>query len=184
MDNEESLRRTGKMTKSDIIVMPNFFDRYIKLAPDIDVIEALTQGTSLETLLPIQTMTDLGNYRYAPGKWTAKDIVQHLIDTERILAYRALRFARNDQTTLPGFEEDDFAKHAHAERRSFTDLYDEYAWQHQLTTMMFRSFDAEMLQRTGICFNQTVSVLALGFILVGHPIHHANVVRERYLNSL
>lgn len=161
--------------------MPGFFDRYINLAPNTDVIEALTEGVSLESLLPAQTMTELGEYRYAPGKWTAKDIVQHLIDTERILAYRALRFARNDKTALPGFEEDDFALNAHAEKRTIADLYDEYAQQHQLTVSLFRSFDNEMLQRTGICFNQSVSVLALGFILVGHPIHHANVVRERYL---
>ncbi len=161
--------------------MPGFFDRYINLAPNIDVIEALTEGVSLESLLPAQTMTDLGDYRYAPGKWTAKDIVQHLIDTERILAYRALRFARNDKTALPGFEEDDFALNANAERRTITDLYDEYAQQHQLTVSLFKSFDEEMMQRTGICFNQSVSVLALGFILVGHPIHHAKIVKERYL---
>ncbi len=169
------------MTKDNITVMPGFFDRYINLAPNIDLTDALAQGASLETLLPAQQMSDLGEYRYAPGKWTAKDIVQHLIDTERILAYRALRFARNDQTPLPGFEEDDFAKYANAGQRTIADLYDEYALQHQLTSRLFRSFDAGMLQRTGICFNQTVSVLALGFILVGHPMHHANVVRERYL---
>lgn len=169
------------MTKDNITVMPRFFDRYINLAPNIDLTEALTKGISLETPFPIQTMTDLGDYRYAPGKWTAKDILQHLVDTERIMAYRALRFARNDQTTLPGFEEDDFARNANASHRSLAGLYDEYTCQRQSTIALFRSFDAEMLQRTGVCFKQTVSVLALGFILVGHPIHHANVVRERYL---
>lgn len=179
MDNDESI-----MTKDNITVMPGFFDRYINLAPNIDLTDALTQGASLESILPVKLMTSLGDYRYAPGKWTAKDIVQHLIDTERILAYRALRFARNDQTALPGFEEDNFAKCAKADKRTIADLYDEYALQHQLTAMMFRSFDEEMLQRTGICFNQSVSVLALGFILVGHPIHHANVVRERYLTDM
>jgi len=168
------------MTKSDIAVMPGFFDRYIDLAPNIDLLDALTEGVSLEPLLPAQTMTDLGDYRYAPGKWTAKDIVQHLIDTERILAYRALRFARNDKTQLPGFDEDDFARHANAERRTITDLYAEFALHHQLTVALFKSFDEETLQRTGICFKKSVSVLALGFILVGHPIHHANVVKERY----
>jgi hypothetical protein len=169
------------MTKSDIAVMPGFFDRYIKLAPDIDLIEALTAGASLDPLFPAQTMESLGEYRYAPGKWTAKDIIQHLIDTERIMAYRSLRFARNDQTKLPGFEEDDFAQQAGASRRTIADLYEEYALQRQSTIALFRSFDAEMLQRTGICFNQTISVLSIGFVLVGHPIHHANVVRERYL---
>ena len=171
------------MTKSDITSLPRFFDRYINLAPNIDLIDALAEGASLEPLFPVQTMTDLGDYRYAPGKWAAKDILQHLIDTERIMAYRALRFARNDQTILPGFEEDDFAKHAHAAHRSLAGLYEEYALQRLSTIALFRSFDEEMLQRTGICANQTISVLALGFVLVGHPIHHANVVRERYLTA-
>lgn len=173
--------KKGCMTKDNITVMPHFFDRYINLVPNIDLLDALTEGASLETLLPAQTITDLGDYRYAPNKWTAKDIAQHLIDTERIMAYRALRFARNDRATLPGFDEDNFAKYANASHRSVQGLYEEFAGQRQSTIVLFRSFDEEMLQRTGICFGQTVSVLALGFVLAGHPIHHANVVQERYL---
>jgi hypothetical protein len=169
------------MTKSDINPLPQFFDRYINLAPDIDLIDALKAGVSLEPLFPIQTLTDLGDYRYAPGKWTAKDILQHLIDNERIMSYRALRFARNDQTTLPGYEEDDFARFANASARTLESLYEEYALVRQSTLGLFRSFNDEMLQRTGICFNQRISVLALGFVLVGHPIHHARVLQERYL---
>jgi hypothetical protein len=169
------------MTKSDINPLPQFFDRYINLAPDVDVIDALQAGASLEPLFPIQALTDLGDYRYAPGKWTAKDILQHLIDNERIMSYRALRFARNDQTTLPGYEEDDFAHFASASTRTLESLYEEYALVRQSTLALFHSFDDEMLQRTGICFNQRISVLALGFVLVGHPIHHAKVLQERYL---
>lgn len=171
------------MTRSEINPMPQFFDRYIKLAPDIELIDALSAGASLEPLFPIQTLTELGDYRYAPGKWTAKDILQHLIDNERIMSYRALRFARNDQTQLPGYEEDDFARFANATNRTLPDLYEEYALMRQSTIALFRTFDEEMLQRTGVCFNQTMSVLALGFVLVGHPIHHANVMRKRYLQS-
>ena len=105
------------MTKDNITAMPHFFDRYINLVTNIDLLDALTEGASLETLLPAQTITDLGDYRYAPNKWTAKDIAQHLIDTERIMAYRALRFARNDRAMLPGFDEDNFAKYANASHR-------------------------------------------------------------------
>lgn len=169
------------MTKSDINPLPQFFDRYINLAPNIKVLDALETNPSLDPLFPLQTLTNLGDYRYAPGKWAAKDILQHLIDTERIMSYRALRFARNDQTTLPGFEEDDFARFANASARTLESLYDEYALVRQSTIGLFRSFDDEMLQRTGICFNQKISVLALGFVLVGHPIHHARVLQERYL---
>ena len=169
------------MNKSSIAVMPAFFDRYINLTPDIDMLDALGQQASLESVLPAQTMADLGDYVYAPGKWTARDMVQHLVDTERIMAYRALRFARDDSTPLPGFEEDDFARSAHASRRTIADLYAEFDAVRQANIALFRSFDDEMLQRTGICAGQTLSALALGYVLVGHPMHHANVVRERYV---
>ena len=107
-----------------------------------------------------------------------------MIDTERIMSYRALRFARNDQTTLPGFDEDLFSTSAHAATRSLEDLLDEFAVVRQATIVLFKSFDEEMLLRTGICFNKRVSVLAIGFILVGHPIHHGHVIQERYLPLL
>lgn len=172
------------MTKSDIPVMPQYFDRYINLAEDIELIDALSQAASFDNLLPTETAEALGEVRYAPGKWTIRDIIQHLIDTERIMTYRALRFARNDQTTLPGFDEGLFGQTARATQRSLTDLYDEYALNRQSTIALFRSFDEAMLVRSGICFNQTISVLAIGFLLVGHPIHHINIIRERYLPLL
>ena len=100
------------------------------------------------------------------------------------MAYRAMRLARTDQTPLPGFDEELFGQTARANRRSLADLYGEYALIRQSTITMFRSFDNEMLVRTGTCSNQTISVLSLGYVLVGHPIHHANVIRERYLPLL
>ena len=172
------------MTKSDITVLPQFFDRYIHLAPDIDLIDALRQTASFAQLVPLETAKTLGDRIYAPGKWTVRDIIQHLIDTERIMAYRAMRLARTDQTPLPGFDEELFGQTAHANHRNITDLYDEYALMRQSTVALFRSFDDEMLLRTGVCSNQTISVLSLGYVLVGHPIHHANVIRERYLPLL
>ena len=172
------------MTKSDIPLMPKFFDRYINLVENIELIDALSQAASFDRLLATETAEALGDLRYAPGKWTIRDTIQHLIDTERIMAYRALRFARNDQTTLPGFDEELFGQTAHATRRNLAELYQEYALNRQSTIALFRSFDESMLVRSGICFNQTISVLALGFLLVGHPIHHINIIRERYLPLL
>lgn len=172
------------MTKSDISVMPQFFDRYINLVGNIDLIDALSQATSFDRLLPADAMEALGDLRYAPGKWTVRDILQHIIDTERIMAYRALRFARNDQTSLPGFDEQLFGQTADATRRNLVDLYEEYTLNRQSTIALFRSFDEDMLVRSGICFNQTISALALGFVLVGHPIHHVNIIQERYLPLL
>lgn len=172
------------MKRSEIPFMPEFFDRYINRVADIELLDALSAFDRFETIVPAETLTALGDSIYAPGKWTMKDIVQHMIDTERIMSYRALRFARNDQTTLPGFDEDLFSTSAHAATRSLEDLLDEFAVVRQATIALFKSFDEEMLLRTGICFNKRVSVLAIGFILVGHPIHHGHVIQERYLPLL
>ncbi len=164
--------------------MPQFFDRYINLADNTLILDALTQGASFETLIPAKTLEALGNLRYAPGKWTVKDILQHIIDNERIMSYRALRFARNDQTVLPGYDEELFGQTANGVHRTIPDLYAEYADVRQSSIRLFSSFDEEMLLRTGICFHQTISVLALGFVLVGHVTHHVNVINDRYLSLL
>jgi hypothetical protein len=172
------------MTKSDIPVMPNFFDRYINLTGDSFIIDALTEAASFERLIPANTLTALGELRYAPGKWTVKDILQHIIDNERIMTYRALRFARNDQTELPGYDEEMFGANADANHRTVAELYDEYTLVRQSSIALYKSFTDEMLIRSGICFHQNISVLALGFVLVGHATHHVNVIKERYLPLL
>ena len=165
--------------------MPKFFDRYINLADnDWLLLDALTQNASFETLIPLQTLESLGDLRYAPGKWTAKDIVQHIIDTERIMSYRAMRLSRNDQTPLPGFDEQSFGEFANASHRTISDLYDEYAIVRKASIALFNSFDDEMLLRSGTCSEQKISVIALGFVLVGHATHHANILKERYLPLL
>lgn len=122
------------------------------------------------------------DYRYAEGKWTIKDIIQHLIDAERIFGYRALRFARNDKTELPGFEENDYVDYANANKRSIQDLLSELAVVRQATLTLFKSFSSEELVRMGIAFNKPMSVRALGFIIIGHQNHHQRVFEERYLD--
>ncbi|WP_080054016.1 DinB family protein [Spirosoma aerolatum] len=172
------------MTKSEIPVMPDFFDRYINLADNVFLIDALTQSASFESLIPAYKLEALGDRRYAPGKWMVTDILQHIIDNERIMTYRALRFARNDKTELPGYDEELFGQTANGSRRTVADLYEEYALVRQSSIALFKSFDNEMLLRTGICFHRTISVVALGFVLVGHAKHHVNIIRERYLPLL
>ncbi len=173
------------MTKSDIPVMPKFFDRYINLADnDWLLLDALTQNESFESFIPLQTLEALGDLRYAPGKWTAKDMLQHIIDTERIMSYRAMRLSRNDKTPLPGFDEESFGEFANAAHRTLTDLYAEYAIVRKSSIALFTSFDNEMLLRSGTCSDQQISVIALGFVLVGHATHHANILKERYLPLL
>lgn len=124
---------------------------------------------------------DKFDYRYAEGKWTIKDILQHLIDAERIFSYRALRFARKDMTPLASFEENDYVDEAHANSRSIQDLLTECAVVRQSTLSLFKSFSDEELLRIGVASDNPMSVRALGFVIIGHQNHHVKVFQERYL---
>lgn len=119
-------------------------------------------------------------YRYAPDKWTIKEVVQHMMDTERIFIYRALRIARRDQTPLPGFDQDAYVAPSQANKRTFESLLNEYKAIRHATDALFNSFDDEMLVSKGIASNSPISVRALGFITMGHENHHCEVLRERY----
>jgi len=121
------------------------------------------------------------DYRYAEGKWTIKDIIQHLIDAERVFAYRALRFARRDQTPLPGFEEDDYVVAAQGNKRGLQDLLTEFLIVRQSTLALFKTFDQETLVQAGTASGGLMSVRALGFVIIGHQNHHMRVFEERYL---
>lgn len=124
---------------------------------------------------------DKFDYRYAEGKWTIKDIIQHLIDTERIFAYRALRFARNDKTDLPGFEENNYASETNANKRSIMELLTELSAVRHATIFLFKTFNEEQLLRAGTANTNEMTVRALGFITIGHQNHHQKVFQERYL---
>lgn len=121
---------------------------------------------------------------YAPGKWTIKEMLLHIIDTERIFAYRALRIARGDQQPLPGFDENAYAEESGANARSLSDLFQEYDAVRQATLTLFRSFTPAQLDRTGTASNNPLSVRALLFVLPGHEAHHRHILRERYLPLL
>ena len=127
---------------------------------------------------------DKFDYRYAAGKWTIKEIIQHLMDAERIFAYRALRFARNDQTELPGFDENAFALHTNprAAVRKLPDLLTEYTLIRQSSIALFNTFTDEELKRGGIAAEAFISVRAIGFVLIGHQNHHQRIFEERYLS--
>lgn len=169
------------MKRSQVDPKPQFFDRYINLADDADIIEALEKYSTIESLLDKDDLEKLGNKVYAEGKWTVKEIIQHMIDNERVQAYRALRIARNDKTPLPGYDENLFAANVQASVRDLGELLEEFAIVRRSNIMLFENFNEEVQQRTGLCNNVPISVLALGFVLVGHQIHHANIIRERYL---
>ncbi len=161
--------------------MAPFYQRYVDRCAGDDLFEALEASWSSTRALLQRIPEQLGDHRYAPGKWSIKDVLQHCIDTERVMAYRALRFARNDATPLPGFEEDDYARETTADERSVEELGMEMLSVHESTMRLFRSFNAAMLVRQGTANGQPCSVRALGWIIAGHYLHHVHIINERYL---
>lgn len=172
------------MLKNEIIRLPEYFERYIAKVPDIPLLDALTEFGHPYLDAQYENFKSLGHSGYAPGKWTIHDILQHIIDTERIFAYRALRFARNDKTVLSGFDENAYAENAHAGDRNMEDLMEEFRVVRQGTIVLFQSFNSEDLMREGFSFKSDISVLAIGFTLAGHVIHHMDVIRDRYFPLL
>jgi uncharacterized damage-inducible protein DinB len=122
-------------------------------------------------------------HRYAPGKWTVREVLVHVVDDERIYAYRALRFARGDTTPLPGFEQDAFARHSGANEREIGDIMEEYRAVRAATLALFRGLPEEAVARGGVADGNFVTVRALAFHIAGHESHHLEVIRERYLRG-
>lgn len=172
------------MKRSEIVPMPPFFDRYINLVDDIDLFEGFTKYTPEYVFAETEKLDKLGDWVYAEGKWTVKDILQHVIDNERIMSYRALRFSRNDKMQLPGYDEEILAANTLAGHRTISDLMEEFTELRRSTITLFRNMDKTMLTRTGNANQTEISPLALGFVILGHPVHHMNVIRNRYFSLL
>lgn len=158
-----------------------FYAGYVGQVPDGSVIDILAAGAG-DTLGLVAGMTEArAGHRYAPGKWSIKEVIGHLIDAERVFAYRLLCFARGDGTPLPGFAENDFVREAHFDRRTLVDLAEEFRLVREANMRLFRSLEPEVLPRRGTAKGKEVSVRALLFVMAGHEIHHQKVLRERYL---
>ncbi len=169
------------MPKPSPAKYPGYFQRYIDQVPENDFLVALeNQTSSIEPFL--RTITEEKSiHTYAEGKWTLKEMLQHIIDTERIFAYRALCFARGEMQNLPGFEENDYAANSNANARSWDSMIREFLIVRESTLLLFKSFTQEMLDRTGSANNNTNNVSSIGFITVGHYNHHKKIIEERYL---
>lgn len=172
------------MKISDVTYTPTYFDNYISQVADLHLSEALQQSLEVIAALDLDKLHALGDQVYAPGKWTLRDLFQHVTDTERVFAYRALRFARNDKTELPGFDENLFAEYSGATRHTLVDILAELRCVRQSSILLFNSFDEAALRRSGIMFKSELPVLAVGFTLVGHQNHHIRIMEERYFPML
>lgn len=169
------------MPRPDLSRVGTFFHNYIRQVPQDDILPAMKElGADFITVMK-SVPADKHDYAYAKGKWTLKEVFQHVIDTERILSYRALCFARKEQQSLPGFEENDYAANSKAANRNWEDLLEEFTVVRKATEMLYKTFDEETLQNEGIANRNPMYVLGLGFIIAGHCQHHLNIIKERYL---
>lgn len=168
------------MQRPQLETVPTFYQRYVERVKSYEMLEAL-QIVNQQTLAVIKNIPEAkGDYRYESGKWSIKELLCHMMDAERIFAYRALRFARNDKTELQGFEENDYAPEANAHGRSVQQLSNEMQRLRTTTLDLFVSFTPVMLARSGKANGTEVSVLNLGYIVSGHEAHHLAVLKERY----
>jgi uncharacterized damage-inducible protein DinB len=158
-----------------------YYGRYVSLVPEGDIVQILS--SQLE-----ETLSLLGNipesqagYRYAPDKWSIKEVIGHIVDSERIFAYRVLRFARNDDAPIEGFDQDKFAQNSAFDERSLADIVEEFDHVRRSNLLLFRSLNDEALGRQGIASEVEVSVRALIYIIAGHERHHMEILKTRYL---
>lgn len=169
------------MPRPDLSRVPEYYHKYIAHVKESDFKEALSNSTAAVLNLVENLPAVKSDYRYADDKWTIKEVLQHIIDAERVFSYRALRFARQDETPLPGFDQNQFASNAKADKRNWNDLVEEFKAVRKATEYLFASFDDEQLNASGIASDNPVYVLGIGFIIAGHCLHHLKVVQERYL---
>lgn len=158
-----------------------YYERYISLVPDGDVISTLI-AQMIDTQALLRALPNsVATYRYAPDKWSLNEVVGHMIDSERLFAGRALRFARNDATPIPGFEQDDYVRNATFDAYPLSELASELEAVRHSTIFLFRHMNEEAWTRRGIANNAEVSVRALAFIIAGHELHHREILSARYL---
>ena len=159
-----------------------YIQRYLDMVPTGDWIEELSKSETetLEIYLKLDDVSAL--YKYEEGKWSLKEVLQHLIDCERIFQFRALSISRDDVQNLPGFDEELFAVNSYADRRNISDLIEEFSLVRRSSLLLFKSFSHEMLQKVGTANGNKIDVETIGKLIVGHNLHHLNVIKEKYLD--
>lgn len=169
------------MTRPEKTEYAEFYADYIRLVEESNVISSLEKQIAGVQNLFAGISAEKENFRYAQNKWTVKELLGHLIDGERVFSYRALRISRGDETPLAGFEENQYVANGNFSDSSFDDLLEEFTALRRANVLMFKNFSEAMWLRRGTASDQTVSVRALAFMMVGHVRHHTNILRERYL---
>jgi len=158
-----------------------YFTNYIALVPEDDLTEAIKNQSLILPDFLYSISEDKSKYAYAQGKWSIKEMLQHIIDAERIFNYRALCIARKETVSLPGFDENNYAANSNGNGRGWQSLVDEFINVRRSTEDMYSSFTEEMLYQKGLSNNNIATPLSFGFITVGHVYHHKKIIEERYL---
>ena len=158
-----------------------YYQGYIDKVPAGTIVDNLKKSIAETKAVILSIPESKGDYAYAEGKWTIKELLSHMIDVERVMSYRAMCVARNDKTSLPGFDHDNYVVESNASARTIVDLMEEFAAVRMATVLQFQHFTDKMLIRIGTASENPVSPRALGFIILGHEAHHMSILKERYL---
>jgi hypothetical protein len=158
-----------------------YYENYIKLVEDGDILKILNEQSKKTQDVLNSFSEHKGNFRYADGKWTVKEVVGHLLDSERVFAYRALCIARGEKKSLPGFDQDDYVNEGNFNGRELFELNYEFRLLRESNLLLFRSFTTEMLKKRGFANETSVTVLAVLFMIAGHEKHHMKILREKYM---
>lgn len=159
-----------------------YYQNYIDLVKANDIIKTLESQVLAFQAFVTSIPEEKESFAYAPGKWTIKEVIGHIIDTERIMGYRALRIGRGDETPLPGFDENLYVSNAKSSGRTLYDLAHEFSLVRTSNVALFKTFDSTVMDRKGIANNNPLSVRACLYVIAGHELHHINVIKSRYLD--
>ncbi len=182
-------RQARDLTVNELLARPQpgeyaeYYDRYIALIAQGNILEILDQQRREMVLLLCSRSDADGDFRYSPGKWSVKEVLGHICDTERIFAYRALRIARHDQTPLAGFEQHDYVKYGPFSQLALADLVEEFIAVRRGTLSLFRTLSEAAWDRRGMASKNAISVRAIAWIIAGHELHHRRILETQYFKQ-
>jgi hypothetical protein len=172
------------ITKPDFSIVAEYYRQYInRVSSDNLLLELENQKNEIILLLKSIPET-LGSYRYEPGKWSVKELICHLLDTERVFCFRCLSFARDHKGELPGFDHDNFVRRSMSDYRTMESIVDEFETVRNSTISLFKTFSPEMLNRMGVANGQRIDSRTYGYVIVGHCDHHLSILSSRYLGQI
>lgn len=172
------------MRKSDLQEKPVHYWDYMKLVEDLPLKAAMDKHLASIQNLNVAALKELSDRTYAPEKWTVKEILQHIIDWERIFAYRSLIYARMEENRPPGHDQDILAKNSKANQRTLENIIDDFIIVRSATVSLFQTYDQEDLMKPYHYYENQMNIMALGYSIIGHQMHHFNIIQERYLPLL